>query len=227
MKNTHLGPGSFHRGLRSKCTPVLYDHEMGEEEEDVPLKSKSDKVAKKEIKKKNNKKVSSPKKKEQALSQQEGGDEGNEEEKKMGNVDDFVGDVDEDEEFLEEETKRKERNAIVRRQEVRDYATNHSKVMEAKMERRKQEKHLPKSGEQLQQKPKKKRKRVLVEQTVQDADGYLQTKFVHEWQDVEEDEETENPPPSKKPSLNKPKSKFKNSGNMKQAGLMNFFSRKS
>ncbi len=148
----------------------------------------------------------------------------------VGNVDDFVGDVDseDDEEFQQSEKERKRRN------EARDKKQRKKKEKQPVQQDEEEEKEPPAKvhgamdafAQHVEKKPeqeprKTKRQKRLVEKTTVDANGYMHTETQAIWEDVEEEEE---PVAASKPAPVKKKAPVKK--NMKQGSLMGFFKKK-
>uniref|UniRef100_A0A7S3PUG6 DNA polymerase delta subunit 3 n=1 Tax=Chaetoceros debilis TaxID=122233 RepID=A0A7S3PUG6_9STRA len=173
---------------------------------------------------------------------------------KAGNADDFVGDVDEDEEFLKGEEERKKRNAAneskrsqknkkresdsraqPKRMAMADDDSKKSTGDDVESEGNKKAKHgamdtfatkRDRVEEKPQQQGKKKRKQMLEEKTFADESGFLRTEIVSVWKEVEEDIAAPVPATNKAASSSKQKPKANSSKNMKQQGLMGFFGAK-
>ena len=149
----------------------------------------------------------------------------------VGNVDDFVGDVDsEDEEFQQSEKERKRRN------EAREKKQRKKKEQQPVQQDDEEEEESPVKvhgamdafAQHVEKKPeqeprKTKRRKRLVEKTTVDANGYMHTETQAVWEDVEEEEE---PAVASKPDPVKKKAPAKNTKNMKQGSLMGFFKKK-
>ena len=174
--------------------------------------------------------------------------------KKKGSADDFVGDMDEDEDFLKEEEERKTRNAEKEKKHTRE-----RKVKENTRQKTERRKPLPSvEGEEdvemdgsddgkeavhgamddfaskttvkrdsakADDKGRKRRKQVLEEKTFVDESGFLRTETVSVWKEIE-DGEDEKETTAKKPSSSAATAKPKNTKSMKQQGLMGFFGKK-
>ncbi len=178
-----------------------------------------------------------------------------EENPKKGNADDFVGDVDEDDEFLKEEEERKKRNAVHVQNERLKRKMNENRL-EGRASKRlsgrekieledesemddKPDKEAEKVGAidafaskkiEVAQgasslKGNKRKKQVLEEKTFIDDNGFLRTETVTVLKDVEDSEAT-SAMITKNKGKDATKSKLKSSKNMKQQGLMGFFSKK-
>jgi len=135
-----------------------------------------------------------------------------------GNANDFVGDEDEDEDFLQEEKERKERNALrdkmaKHRSKNQDIVISNdveSMNVDDEEEEVKKEKDASEDEEMdvktgamdaftkkkelneqagSVQKGRKRRKQVLEEKTYVDEKGFFRSEMVSVWKDVEEDEE--------------------------------------
>lgn len=135
--------------------------------------------------------------------------------KVVGTADDFVGDRDEDEEFLVEEQDRKRRNEVQQKDtEEKERRREQAMAVRAAKEQ-KQEQEQPIMEQP--QKSKKRRKR-LVEKTTMDANGYLRTETQAIWEEMsDEDEVAVKKVPVKKVSAK---------NGMKQGSLMGFFGKK-
>jgi DNA polymerase subunit Cdc27 len=129
-----------------------------------------------------------------------------------GTADDFVGDADEDEDFLAEETDRRRRNEAQKREDAkkerqRELATAaREQAIEAQ------------AVEKAQPVPSKKRRKRLVEKTSMDASGYLHTETQVIWEDVSDEEDLV--------VKQAPVKKVATKGGMKQGSLMGFFGKK-
>ena len=130
--------------------------------------------------------------------------------KDKGNADDFIGDVDEDDDFLKEEEERKERNAKVQAGDKKadeerklaksnamqrkipqgddnmDIDGDEAEKVTGAMDAFASKKAKPKRDDQ-EQKGKKRRKQVLEEKTFVDDNGFFRTETVAVWKDVEEE----------------------------------------
>ena len=175
--------------------------------------------------------------------------------KKKGNADDFVGDMDEDEEFVKEDEKRKTRNAKKEKK-----VNNDRKIKENSRQKQERRKPLPRQeGEEdvdmdpvdddikvvqgamddfaskttvkrdnanEDQKGRKRRKQVLEEKTFVDENGFFRTETVSVWKEIEDDEDEESSAKLLSSSAAAAKAKPKSTKNMKQQGLMGFFAKK-
>lgn len=171
---------------------------------------------------------------------------------KRGNADDFVGDIDEDEDFLKEDAKRIKRSQICKaerknpeaelkkKKNNRNIGTDEdrpedtSKKLDDEATRCTRESFVSKGTsddvERPNQPTKIRRKQVLEEKTFVDDTGFLRTETVSVWKTIDTDEEDKDS--SRVPSLSKGKAedsekiKVKNMKTMKQQGLMGYFSKK-
>lgn len=174
--------------------------------------------------------------------------------KKKGSADDFVGDMDEDEEFLKEEEERKRRNAEKEKKQNRerkvkensrqktatrkplpsaegeddvemDASDDGKEAVHGAMDDFAQKKTVKRDSAKADDKGRKRRKQVLEEKTFVDENGFLRTETVSVWKEIE-DGEDEKATTAKKSTSSAATTKPKNTKNMKQQGLMGFFGKK-
>ena len=173
--------------------------------------------------------------------------------KKKGSADDFVGDMDEDEDFLKEEEERKTRNAEKEKKHTRerkvkentrqkterrkplpiaegedvemDASDDGKEVVHGAMDDFASKKTVKRDSAKADDKGRKRRKQVLEEKTFVDESGFLRTETVSVWKEIE-DGEDEKATTAKKSSSSAATAKPKNTKNMKQQGLMGFFGKK-
>ena len=150
----------------------------------------------------------------------------------IGNADDFVGDADEDEDFLEEEKLRHNRQLIRQqqeaeknRQQTRNPERDHhsisvSDIHNASIIQSRQpiddDKNQLSSSQPATVVAMKRRKK-LVNKTTMDEHGYLHTETHVEWEDISVVDE---------PHVETKKIPVKNTKTLKQGSLVGFFSRK-
>lgn len=194
--------------------------------------------------------------------------------KKRGNADDFVGDVEEDEEFLKEDNERMKRNkkrmvdsAKARRnQEVELKSSTHDSEVQnddndddddavatdschttknsesgrkvrGAMDNFARKRGTDEEESKVAQQGKTKRVQSLEEKTFVDENGFFRTEMVRVWKTIEDEEEEKEERHEKtgnKESSSLPKKhtsdsesmKSKNPKNMKQQGLMGYFSKR-
>jgi len=127
----------------------------------------------------------------------------------VGTADDFVGDVDEDEEFLEQDAARRRRNRLREEREQKQ-----RERVEAQAQRLREITAAPVTPVQM---PGRKRRKRLVEKTSMDSNGYLHTETKAVWEEVVV-EETVKP---KVPKTKKPANKQR-----KQGDLRSFFGKR-
>lgn len=171
----------------------------------------------------------------------------NNKDKHVGNADDFMGDEDEDDDFVTAEQEREERNAKQRKTQEKEVAENTQKVKRAKQHGRKtiaidkddddDNDHkevvgamdaFSKKETKLSGNRTKKRRKKLEEKTSMDASGYIHTETITVWEDVSSDEEKQQEIKKQTAKVVNPlaKTKVANTKHMKQAGLMGFFAKK-
>jgi len=135
---------------------------------------------------------------------------------KKGTADDFIGDDDEDDEFLAQEQERQRRNRLQKQEKDKKEFRRAEREQVAAKEKAAVAK-LQLDQEQVPIKSKKRRKR-LVETTTMDANGYLHTETQAIWEDVSESEEIV--------VKQAPVTKVTAKNGMKQGSLMGFFGKK-
>lgn len=129
----------------------------------------------------------------------------------VGTADDFVGDEDEDDEFMEQEKERESRNAeIAKEQEARERAR------QLEEERLRAEEKSRKAAEAPVAVVGKKRRKRMVEKTTMDESGYMHTETTAVWEEIDDDE----------PVVATKRKPVKSTKNMKQGNLMGFFAKK-
>lgn len=141
---------------------------------------------------------------------------------KIGNADDFVGDEDEDDDFLESERQRKSRNAAKPRKQPQHKPPKEN--VEDEESAPKVHGAMDAFAQHQEKKPAEKhhkRIRRLVEKTTMDANGYLHTETQAVWEDVSDEEE----PVVVRETVTKA-APVKSTKNMKQGSLMGFFKKK-
>jgi len=169
-----------------------------------------------------------------------------------GNADDFVGDIDEDEDDIVQDKERRKRIALEERRKIRADATSNSKPTSASVTRQTlvetaqpQKNHsddedepvsgamdsFVKHGEKTrdENEPPQRigRRRKIVDKMFVDESGYLVTEKVTEWEEIDLEEERR-----MKEKQNRVKAKqnvvrkSKNTQGMKQMGLKGFFKKK-
>jgi hypothetical protein len=147
---------------------------------------------------------------------------GKKEHLKIGTADDFVGDEDEDEDFLESERKRVSRNATKPKTKPRN-ATQPKEAVDEEGPVQKVNGAMDAFAQHQEKKPPQKhhkRRKRLVDKTTMDANGYLHTETQALWEDVSDEEE-----PVVKEAISK-KGPAKSTKHMKQGSLMGFFKKK-
>jgi len=165
----------------------------------------------------------------------------------VGDADDFIGDEEEDDDFLTKDKERQQRNAIAARKLVRRNAehkkqeipqrrtqlsgkndTDQNKEEEEEVIQGAMDVYTASGGDE--QKGAKRRKQVLEEKTYVDEDGFFRTETVAVWKEVDDKEELNgciNDSSVSTTNRDKNSSRIKNKKkNMKQQGLMGFFSAK-
>jgi len=143
----------------------------------------------------------------------------------VGTADDFIGDAEEDDDFLEEEEQRRLRNEE-REKEENEKEKQRQRVLEKqKIEREEEEMKREKESVAAAPTAGKKRRKKLVEKTTMDDQGYMHTEMVAVWEEVDE---VDVPSQKRVPKSNAAPKTKKNKGSegMKQKTLMGFFAKK-
>ena len=136
----------------------------------------------------------------------------------VGTADDFMGDADEDEEFLEQEELRKDRKAEQEAKEVEREELLRQRDAERKEAQKRVQDDEQEQARQQQPTTGKKRRKKMVEKTTMDEHGYMHTETHVEWEEIDVIDEPV--------ALRKKVATKKNTKNLKQGNLMGFFTKK-